>query len=216
MTSGLRYDLARVTPWSVPLTWALMAADVVYLGTTLMTVDFMNRAIDGRIDPAMLTAEAEAEDTRTLIVALAYMSVLIAAYVANCIWIYRASWNARSIQPGKDRITPGWAVGWYFIPILSLWKPFTAMRETWDASSVPGGAGSLLGWWWAFWIASNILAQISARMGMRAEAFEDMRAVAYIDLATGPISIVAALLFLRIVRAITAAQADRGPAEVFA
>lgn len=214
--SGLRYDLARVTRWSVPLTWGLVAADAAYAVSTLLTVRFLTRAIEGRIDPATLTAAAEAEDMRALVIALVYLAVLVGAYLANAIWIYRASWNARAMDPREGRITPGWAVGWYFVPLLSLWKPLQAMRETWNASGVPGGAGSLLGWWWAFWILSSILGQASGRMGMEAEAFEDMRAVGYIDLATAPLSILASLLFLKIVRAVTAAQASRGPAEVFA
>lgn len=72
-------------------------------------------------------------------------------------WIHRANHNARALGASGLAFTPGWAVGWYFVPIAFLWKPFQAMREIWRASSAPGEwrrrpGSPLLGWWWALWI----------------------------------------------------------------
>ena len=61
-------------------------------------------------------------------------------------------------SPGL-RFTPGWAVGWYFVPIANLWKPYQAMKEIWRASKNPGNwqaetTSGFLGWWWFWWIIS--------------------------------------------------------------
>jgi Domain of unknown function (DUF4328) len=55
--------------------------------------------------------------------------------------------------------SPGWAVGFYFIPVVALWKPFLAMKEIWSASEAPGDRARnsprvlkipwLLASWWA-------------------------------------------------------------------
>ena len=37
-----------------------------------------------------------------------------------------------------ESFTPGWSVGWFFVPIMNPWKPFQAMREIWQASAEPG------------------------------------------------------------------------------
>ena len=55
------------------------------------------------------------------------------------------------------RFTPGWAVGWYFVPIAWFWKPYQAMAEIWRASRNPAEwrgepVSPLLAGWWVLWI----------------------------------------------------------------
>ena len=75
-------------------------------------------------------------------------------------WIYRANHNARQLGAADMRFTPGWAVGWYFIPIAWFWRPYQAMREIWRASVNPSDWGAvpvspLLRWWWGLWIVGS-------------------------------------------------------------
>ena len=68
-------------------------------------------------------------------------------------WIYRANSNARALGAKEMAFTPGGAVGWYFVPIANLWKPYQAMREIWKASTGPLGwqrrpVSALLPCWW--------------------------------------------------------------------
>ena len=72
-------------------------------------------------------------------------------------WIYRANHNARQLGAADMHFTPGWAVGWYFVPIAWFWKPYQAMREIWRASVSPSDwravpVSTLLRWWWGLWI----------------------------------------------------------------
>ena len=57
--------------------------------------------------------------------------------IAWCVWQHRAHANLWAFARSGLRFTPGWAVGWWFVPIASLWKPFEAVRELWKASD-PG------------------------------------------------------------------------------
>ena len=76
--------------------------------------------------------------------------VFVATVVVWCIWQHHTQANAILLSGGGTRFTPGWAVGWWFIPIANLWKPFQSVRELWKASH--GGAWqtvatwALLGW----------------------------------------------------------------------
>lgn len=77
-------------------------------------------------------------------------------------WTHRASYNVRALGATGLKFTPGWSVGWYFIPIANLWKPLQAMTETWRASVNPREwrrqAGSALLWcWWSFWILNFLV-----------------------------------------------------------
>jgi hypothetical protein len=101
-----------------------------------------------------------------------FQLITFVAIIACCIvvgrWIYRASVNAHAITD-EMTISPGWSVGWYFIPFANLVKPFHAMREIWQASHESDGSYEervpILGWWWGLWIVTNILANVSWRYG---------------------------------------------------
>lgn len=88
--------------------------------------------------------------------------VLTAVVVA--IWLYRAMAVAHLIDPGLT-ISPAGAIGWYFVPIASLWKPYEAMVEIVETSGArsPGRwafVRDLIGWWWAAWIGRSVLGGI--------------------------------------------------------
>lgn len=89
------------------------------------------------------------------ILELFYFVIFIASVTLIGRWIYIANSNARQLGAQGMEFTPGWSVGWYFIPIANIWKPFLAMREIWKASHRPAAWQSapgspLLGWWWGF------------------------------------------------------------------
>lgn len=81
----------------------------------------------------------------------------LAAYALSGVlvlaWIWRANANARALGAAGLRCTPAWAVGWFFVPLGNLLKPFDAMRKLWLASAHPQGWTQLaepllLRWWW--------------------------------------------------------------------
>src|SRR5438874_1023530 len=94
--------------------------------------------------------------------------LLIVCFFVVGRWIYRASINAHALG-SEMTITPGWAVGWYFVPFANLVKPFHAMREIWLASHESDASYEervpLLAWSWGLWITTNILANAAWRLG---------------------------------------------------
>ena len=88
--------------------------------------------------------------------------VTLATFVLFGVWIVRSGKNAWLFHQLKRRTaarsgaryhevittTPGWCVGWYFIPIANLWKPYVAMREIVRASTTGQALpGYLLPFW---------------------------------------------------------------------
>ena len=135
-------------------------------------------------------------------------------------WIYRVSLNAHSMASDM-KTTPAWGVGWFFVPIANLWKPYQAVRETWQVSAA-GGPGwqsqpvpNLLGWWWLAWIVANMLGNVAFRLQMSAAtagatAFSSGMSVAQ-DVANVPLDV----LFIYIVRRLTAVQIEALSGHVF-
>ena len=96
--------------------------------------------------------------------------LITAVLVLN--WIHRANHNVRQLRAVDMQFTPGWAVGWHFVPIAWFWKPYQAMTEIWRASRNPADwrgepVSPLLHWWWILWIVpfwgGSIVELVAAR-----------------------------------------------------
>ncbi len=60
--------------------------------------------------------------------------VFVATAIAFSFWIYRSHRNLKSLGALALEYTPGWAVGWYFVPIASWVVPYLVMQEIWKNS----------------------------------------------------------------------------------
>jgi hypothetical protein len=116
-----------------------------------------------RVQAGVYVSQAQGEDADNALGAVTSIGVLvfIATVVVWCLWQHRAQRNVVELTAGGLGFTPGWAVGWWFIPLANLVKPFQAVRELWKASH--GGdtwrhtsTWPVIGLWWAFWLVGNI------------------------------------------------------------
>lgn len=145
---------------------------------------------------------------------IANMVVTIATIILFAMWIYRAAANIVAAEVFGFDYTPGWAVGWYFIPFANLVKPFAAMRQIWNASHGEEGnaldrGNGLLAAWWATWLISNIAANVSLRMGLQAESVDTLRLGIQIGAFSSVVSLICYPLALMLVTRITSAQKER-------
>ncbi len=146
--------------------------------------------------------------------------VYIAAIVMFCMWTYRVNANIHALGAANLRFTPGWAVGWYFVPIANLWKPYQVMKEIWRASRNPSGwqddaSSSIVGWWWFWWIVSNV--QISIGSSPEQETLE--AAITPAGLVLVALDVIAAVFAYRVVKQVGILQAeasDRSVSAIFA
>ncbi len=78
-------------------------------------------------------------------------------------WVYRLSANLRTFSGHVMEHTPGWAVGWFFVPIAFLFKPYQVMKEAWQVShGRETTRPTLVGWWWFLYLASNLIGRVAA------------------------------------------------------
>jgi hypothetical protein len=75
-------------------------------------------------------SEVESNDTRQAWIGYGFLAVFIITGIVFLKWIHAANRNARAMGAQGLRFSPGWALGYYFVPVLSLWKPYQAMKET--------------------------------------------------------------------------------------
>jgi hypothetical protein len=139
------------------------------------------------------------------------------AGVLSLVWIHRVSRNANRLAGGLP-ISPGWAVGWYFVPVGAFWKPFEAVEQAWKASVAPAAWRSvptpaLLRWWWGFWIGAGVLSAVFGvlhRYAGTSQGFDSVMLILVSLLVLGQ-----CVLLARIVRRLGALQAAPLNLEVF-
>jgi hypothetical protein len=171
---------------------------------------------------AMMEA-ANASDVLVGLASLVTLAVLITTYVVAGVWVYRAGANVRTFGAKGLQDSPGWAVGWYAIPIMQWFRPFMAMTEIWKASGDPLSwsaqrTPALLGGWWAFWVLTNILGTI-VWAGSRVDEDDPsaMAAMTYLTIADLIVDVVATVLFMMVVLSVNRRQSGaRQVADVFA
>jgi hypothetical protein len=187
-------DPATLTQWVKVLLILSLLLDLIGAGSGVMELNllrnFSNGTIEGDID-----ALANANDTRQQAIGIAQFVLFVVTGIVFLTWIFRANRNARALGAQGMRFTPGWSVGWYFVPIMSLWKPFQAMREIWQASVQPGNwqavpTPPLIGWWWALYLINLFLGQIAFRMASAADGLDSAMRASAVTLASDISSIV--------------------------
>jgi len=108
--------------------------------------------------------EIDDNDMRTLVIGAVAALFNIATIIIFLIWINKANKNSRALGSKGMQFTPGWCVGWWFIPIASLWKPYQAVREIWKTSQSSDNwqtqKNSIITLWWTLWIIGGFIDQI--------------------------------------------------------
>lgn len=154
-------------------------------------------------------------------VLLANWLLLVATYVVFGMWIYRAAANVDAAMVPGFRYTPGWAVGWYFVPVANLYKPFDAMRQIWNASHGGGRdldrGEPLLVYWWGLWILTGIATQFAFRLSLNSTNAADARSALEIETFSSALCLALYPLAYRLVDRTTRAQRERlTSAQIFA
>jgi hypothetical protein len=147
------------------------------------------------------------------------IGLMIATCVPFLMWVYRCYRNLYVF--GADGLTtsPGFAVAFFFIPILSLYRPYQAIKEIWQASDpklkLPADmdwktnrSWPLANWWWFFWIVNGLVMDIAGHAGNASSPTASGFGFLYV--AMFAVQAVAALLAIGVVRAITRRQEERG------
>lgn len=203
--------------------WGSLAVSALLVPMTMWEFNLW-----GRIGAAaeVTLAEAELSDGISAVLGLVDLAILIGTGITFLMWFHRVRANLPALGITDARWSPGWAVGWWFVPIMSLFRPYQVAAEIWRASDPAAtpedwrsrSVDPLLGWWWGVFIASVVTGQISFRMWMRVDentAAGFMQNLALVDAVTASINVAGAILAVRIIREIERRQVERAQLLAF-
>ena len=137
------------------LTVVLLGASVLVsvLGALLqlMLLEFLARVESGG---QWSLAEADSLEVGAALQTTTKLALLIITAIIFLMWLFRSMHNLPALGITNCRYTPGWAVGWWFVPVMSLIAPPQVIGDLWRAST-PGTSAAdwksarfppLIGW----------------------------------------------------------------------
>jgi hypothetical protein len=209
--------LQRRAKWVTGLLVAGIVVDVAAVASGLLERSLLADIGSGEL---ITSDEANTNDVRQLVVGVVQGVIFTLTVVAFLFWFSRAYRNLTAVGVSGLRFGYRWAVGGWFVPILTLWRPKQIANDiwrgsdpdappvqetTWRGDSVP----KLYLFWWLGFLLSSSLYSVAGRRALRAEGIIELQAVNSLYLTADTIGLLAGILCLLVVRRTTVRQVGR-------
>jgi len=200
---------ARFAIGSVFLALLVKAVDLYFNWHLLSYVQLMQSGHAGQD----VIQQAAFLDTWSAPLSAGQLIITLISAVLFLMWLYRVRGNLPALGIDQTRWTPEWAIAWWFVPVMNVFRPFQIMRETWKATD-PEATGedwryhpgsSLVCWWWAAFLASNLLNVAGGQFLV----FEGYREGTVLLLAGGLFFILSSVLVMALIHGIERRQTER-------
>jgi hypothetical protein len=177
-----------------------MLADVASFVHELSGQTLLQRYVSGAIGDADLVAW----DSTFGSIGLAQFGVFIATAIIWLIWQHRLVSSVKPLGFGEPYKTPGRSILWWFVPFANLvvvYRIYKDLQAKFDPAS-----GSMVGQWWGAYLLSGAVANVAGRYWLMVETADGFTTGLLLWLVTDALSIVSALVALRLVLRLQAGQ----------
>ncbi len=188
-----------------------MAFDLGSIVSSLMQYELLGRMAS---EGPWTEEEAAANDTRELAVTGVTLVWQLVMAIPFLKLLGRFNHNAWSFGAKGMKFTPGWTVGWFFVPLANLIQPVLAVQELWRVSQQGEGAWAaraaspIVGTWWGLWIARNVLGQLSRAIS-KGEGLEPIQTATLVDIANLLVSLILSGVAILMLKQIVTLQLER-------
>jgi Domain of unknown function (DUF4328) len=198
--------LSERAVWAKRALYLAIVTDVAALLADGAQFSLIQRATWGGVT----LGEIQSNETRQNVVAAAQVLVLVFAAIFFLRWFRRAYANVPAISSVEPRWTPGWAVGYWFIPVLGLFGPKQIANEIWQSTDPRAGSEHrLVDAWWGVWLLANALTLVGYNLSSGAQDAGDFKTFTEIYLVSDAASIGAGFLALQVVKQTTMRQHEQ-------
>ena len=192
--------------------YALMLISAINVISNFMQINLMNSYfVNSEFSDDVYAVLADQNDARIEIIGLIYAVILFSSFFIIGRWLYLSSKINHLLEIKNLQYSPGWCVGWHFIPFASLVMPYRALKEifrasfnkeNWEKEEIPHDFPA----WWTTWLLGNAIAQGSLRMGMQLGenySYDELNLISCLDISSDVLQIVCAFALLRIISVIS-------------
>ena len=189
-----------------------MAINFVWISTAMTLILGLHSCFEYELLERMKVGdytmdEANLNDSIAQVLGILILIITIINIVIFLNWFARSYANLKKAGI-KSYTTHGSAVGNWFIPFVSLYKPYQNIKEVWDKYTkklqLPKDENKpKFGAWWTLWILTSILGQISARLSFSADTIDEYIASDLISIFNSIFEIPLAFLMVSIIKNIS-------------
>lgn len=178
--------------------------DLLSMWADMVLFDVSGRMADGEWGPAVARDSDRADLLVDLVGGLQTLT-FFATIAVFLVWFHRVRVNAEVFDTSGHGLRRGWAIGGWFVPPVLLWFPRRVALDCWGASSPreKHRSHALVNACWALWLISLVVRVVADKAYYEAEAASDHRSAALRMLFADAVEIVAAVLAILFVLALT-------------
>ena len=168
-------DTTRISKAATNILYAVMLSSMIMLSIGLLQKSALDAYyVDESTSYEAFYASTQQYDRIEGGFSIVVFVVLVASYIIIGRWLYLAAKANHYRKTSGLRYSPRMCVAWYFIPIANLFKPYSALKETYRASC------NIEDWqrtrtpyyfpiWWVFWLLSNFFSQAGLNKEIKLE-----------------------------------------------
>lgn len=201
-SSGYRSGRMRAL-WTEGIFVVTALAFISQVVLAVQGVGMAGRAVAGNVPAAAeVTAFVEASRISTDAIGLCFIALAI-AYLA---WISRTVEIVPTLGGGTPKDSPRMSIGWWFVPIAFLWKPYTVVREVLDRLSVPAKppGGLVVEAWWFCLLGGFIVDHVASAITPGPGAWSTFQTALWLTVVGSLLYLGAAIFGFLVVRDIQA------------
>lgn len=157
---------------------------LIGVGSLVMQLELLGRGARGEY---ISFEEGAINDRRVGLATGGFLLTMLASGVVWCVWQSRISRSVQLRAPGGAPMRFGpHAWGWFFCPVVNLWRPLAVLTEIWESSPLPSSArvGELVradsppNWlmaaWWIPWLVASLLLRVASRIMGEQDGIDDL------------------------------------------
>ena len=198
--------------------YGLMALCFINIFSNFMQINLMNDYfVKDLYSEDVFEVLAERNDSRVQLIGGFFGIFIFASVFLIGRWFFVSAKINHLLGKKGLKVSPGWSVGWYFIPFANLVMPYRSLKETYKASfNSEDWQNTMISYdlpiWWATFLIGNGLSNVSFRMFMdlgETYTYEALNQISYIDIGADVLLIINAVFLLRIVNTIYSNHKDK-------
>lgn len=208
--------LDRRASWALALFGLSVLLDVVMLAADVSQLRLISRGLSGE---GFTEAEAAANDGRMSLISTANLVVYAGCVLTFLVWFRRAYANLLGLGAEKLEHSPGWAIGFFFVPLANLVYPYRIAKEIWHGSQSSSDAGepllggvergqSLVTSWWLSWLLAGFIGNVALGLS-RGNTLAALQGSTKVSMLSTSLSAVAGILAIVMIRTVSRLQNEK-------
>lgn len=200
---------------AVYIFWGIVGLSAISVFSSFLQFNLLNAVKEGIL---ISDSDADFNDMREAVIGALEFIISIASIFAFLYWFRRAYGNVSRTKIMQTEHEETWAIWSFMIPIISLWYPYKIMKEIWGKSQKITQSinpeykidynTTHIGVWWAAYLISNVMGQVSFRLALEAETLDELINMTLVQATCGMIEIPAALVTLVVIKNVSKKEDD--------